>query len=351
MEPPPHVKKVAIVGTGIIGSGWAALFCAKGYTVVAFVRSPSSKTKFLNNLQAAWHKLLQRGLASDPEGYQKIACVMNLAECVADADYVQESVVEELGLKQHIIQEIDEFTPPNAIIGSSTSYIPLSLVRLRAKRRPERVAIAHPIQPQYNAFCEVLGSSASITKWLSVLFGSGGLDMDVVYLKKEGHGHAFNFLLLALTSAAQILIHSGVCDVKDLDVAVKHLGQTMVTAGGYAPAMVGIVGGGSSEATTELGADIVLGVPIAWGAICVGRTLPSFLARPALWILQLIWWPLRTQLFQRLARKIVARVQKPLYIRFGESAKDVTTFEANALKRLTAMEASGVDEQKPACVD
>jgi carnitine 3-dehydrogenase len=351
MEPPPHVKKVAIVGTGIIGSGWAALFCAKGYTVVAFVRSPSSKTKFLNNLQAAWHKLLQRGLASEPQGYQKVACIMNLAECVADVDYVQESVVEELSLKQHIIQEIDEFAPPNAIIGSSTSFIPLSLVRLRAKRRPERVAIAHPTQPQWDAFCEVLGSSAPITHWLSVLFGPGGLDMDVVNLKKEGHGHALNFLLLAMTGASQILLQSGVCDCKDLDVAAKHLAQVLVAAGGYSSTMVGVVGGGSSEATTELGSDIVLGTPIAWGAICIGRTLPSFLARPALWILQFFWWPLRTQLLKRLARKAVAWVQKDLYSRFDESTHHVTAFETNALKRMTAMEASGADEQKPACID
>merc|ERR1719408_363827 len=171
---PSSVEKVAIVGTGVIGSGWAALFCAKGYEVTAFVRSSNSKKKFLSFLEPAWQKLLERGLAKDPEGYKSVACVLNLAECVSDADYIQESVVEELHLKQQIMQDIDEFAPPHVIIGSSTSFIPLSLLRARAKCHPERVATAHPSLPHWDAFCEVLGSSPEITQWLATLYGQGG---------------------------------------------------------------------------------------------------------------------------------------------------------------------------------
>merc|ERR1719324_2312961 len=131
--------------------------------------------------------MIQRGLAHDPEGHKKVTCVFNLAEAVADADYVQESVVEDLSLKQHIIQDIDEFAPPNVIIGSSTSFIPLSLLRARAKKHPERVATAHPSLPHWDAFAEVLGSSSNITKWLADLYGKGteeitGLGMDVVFM-------------------------------------------------------------------------------------------------------------------------------------------------------------------------
>merc|ERR1719335_1758241 len=129
-------------------------------------------------LEPAWQKVVQRGLATDPEGYKNIKCVLNLAECVADADYVQESVVEELHLKQQIVQDIDEFAPPHVIIGSSTSFIPLSLLRARAKKHPERVATVHPSLPQWDAFCEVIGSSAQITNWLAMLVGKGSDEAD-----------------------------------------------------------------------------------------------------------------------------------------------------------------------------
>ena len=65
--------------------------------------SEASKAKFLAALEAAWSKLIARGLASDPAGFRAVRCVFNIAECVADADYVQESVVEDLQLKQQAI--------------------------------------------------------------------------------------------------------------------------------------------------------------------------------------------------------------------------------------------------------
>jgi hypothetical protein len=106
-----EVRRVAIVGTGVIGSGWAAVFAARGYEVTAYVRSRDSELKFQRFLASAWRKIVVRGLAKDPEGWRKVGCVRTIAECVASADYVQESVVEELPLKQAILAEIDEHTP------------------------------------------------------------------------------------------------------------------------------------------------------------------------------------------------------------------------------------------------
>lgn len=203
---PSKLNKVAIVGTGVIGAGWAALFCSKGYRVVAYVRSQASQAKFLKALEDAHRNFVARGVATDADGYKAVTCVFNLAECVCDADYVQESVVEDIVTKTHIIQEIDHFAPLNVIIGSSTSFIPLSLVRSRAARHPERVAITHPSIPHWDAFCEVLGSSEEITAWLATLYGrtsgssaSGinGLGMDVVQMKREQHGHVLNLVAAA----------------------------------------------------------------------------------------------------------------------------------------------------------
>lgn len=152
---PEDVKRIAIVGTGVIGSGWAAVFAANGYTVSAYVRSAESEAKFKRFLTAAWHKVHMRGMTSDPEGWHAVQCVRTIADCVASADYVQESVVEELPLKQAIIAEIDQHAPAGVMVGTSSSFIPLSLVRARASRHPDRIATAHPTLPQWDAFVEV----------------------------------------------------------------------------------------------------------------------------------------------------------------------------------------------------
>lgn len=345
MAPPTCVKKIAIVGTGVIGSGWAALFCAKGYTVVAYVRSPFSKNKFLGFLESAWRKIVKRGLAADPEGYKKVQIVMNLAECVADADYVQESVAEDLHLKQSIIQDIDEFAPPNVIIGSSTSFIPLSLLQMRAKKHHERVAIAHPSIPQFGAFCEVLGSSKDITEWLGKLYGEGdnnadstgitGLGMDTVLLKRECHGHAFNSFILQTCFAAYYLIHTGVCDAKGVDTALVHLARFIIAGDGISGLWVGMIGGGSKKACTDLNTDIVLGMPLGLGAVPF-TFLPWVLRYPCLLMLKLVFWPFRW--FKSLVEVGVVWMNRKFYEIFDETPEGTAAFEAGAMARTCILE-------------
>ena len=86
---PSQVRHIAIVGTGIIGSGWAAVFLSRGYRVTAYVRSAASEAKFHTYLEAAWRKLVARKLTLESDGWRSVTCVTNLAECVAHADYVQ----------------------------------------------------------------------------------------------------------------------------------------------------------------------------------------------------------------------------------------------------------------------
>jgi hypothetical protein len=351
LQPPSSVKKVAIVGTGIIGSGWASLFCAKGYTVVAYTRSPASKTKFLKALEATWKMFVQRGLAADPDGWKMVTCVFNLAEAVSDADYVQESVVEDLLLKQQIIQDIDQFAPPNVIIGSSTSFIPLSLLRARAKNHPERVATAHPSLPHWDAFCEVLGSSQEITDWLAALYGKGGiigqenpqgcngltgLGMDVVAMKKECHGHAFNAIFQTTFAMSTLLVNSGVCNAAEMDMALVHFSRLVVAGGGLSGLLCGIVGGGSVDSSHELTTDIFLGLPVAWGAVAISWSLPSWLARIALRIWQKMCYPMK--FLKGLVGRFVRWWAASFYKRFEEAWKDRVGTHDKALKAVCDME-------------
>jgi len=349
LPPPRELKKVAIVGTGVIGAGWAALFIAKGYKVVAFVRSQGSKDKFMKALEESYYKFVARGIAKDPNGYKAVSCVLNLAECVGDADYVQESVVEDLGTKQHIIQDIDNFAPPHVIIGSSTSFIPLSLLRARAKRRPARVAIAHPSIPQWDAFCEVLGSTPEVTNWLAELYGWGsgsgitGLGMDVVRMKCEQHGHVLNtvtqFNILACTG----LVRTGVCDIAAFDVAFTHFCRLGLAAGGIG-GLFRLVGGGSSEAAKDLMTDIVIGTPLGKSTAMASSILPGFLLRPAIWIMQVWWWPV--QLFKGITKRIVSWLYRPIFEEWDDSVAGICDFNNMTLNQVVALEALAADRKQ-----
>ena len=274
-----EVRRVAIVGTGVIGSGWAAVFAARGYEVTAYVRSRDSELKFQRFLASAWRKIVVRGLAKDPEGWRKVGCVRTIAECVASADYVQESVVEELPLKQAILAEIDEHTPAGVFVGSSTSYIPLSLCRARVRRHPERIAIAHPTLPQWDSFVEVLGATPAHTAWLAELFGPAGVGMeDVIRMRKECHGHVHNAVLNATVTASTGLVRAGMCSPEEMDRALTHMCRLLLASGGVTGALVGVVGGGSADATRSLSADILLGGPAGVAACLLSWFCPPILS-------------------------------------------------------------------------
>lgn len=284
---PAEVRKIAVVGTGVIGSGWAAVFLARGYHVTAYVRTQASEDKFNVFIASAWRKIVVRGLASDPDGWRRVECVRTIAEAVGAADYVQESVVEELPLKQSIIGEIDAHAPARVMVGTSTSFIPLSLCRARARRHPSRIGTAHPTLPQWDAFVEVLGATPAHTAWLGALFGAEGVGMeDVVCMRKENHGHVHNAVLNANITAATGLVRAGLCSPQEMDRALVHMSRLVVASGGITGALVGVVGGGSIDATKQLSADIALGTPAGISACFISWFVPPILSWLLLWIVQ-----------------------------------------------------------------
>jgi len=263
------VKTVAVIGTGIIGAGWAAVFCAGGLSVRAYVRSEASERKFESFLQRAWAVIVQRGLSQDPAGWKAVTCCRDLAETVASAQYVQESVVEDLHTKQGILRDIDEAAQPGVIIGTSSSYLPASLCAISCQQHPERVATVHPTQAHLDSVVEIFGTTAECTAWLADFFRR--LNFDVIMLNKENHGHCINALTTALVGSASNLVMKGVASQADVDCAMQHLGRTLFAAKGGIE--IGCVGGGSTEAFTSLMTDIAVGMPVAKPAGLISNRL------------------------------------------------------------------------------
>lgn len=289
----------------------------------------------------AWSQLVERSLANGSEGYKSIKCVFNLPECVADADYIQESVAEDLHVKQSILEEIDEFAPSNAIVGSSTSYIPLSLLRARAKRHPERIAIAHPSLPHWDAFCEVLGSNELLTQWLTVLYGQGsdnivGLGMDVVFLKRESHGHVFNLFFELTWTASSCLAGAGVANAADIDKALVHFARCIIAGNGLSGLLAGLVGGGSVVASTDLVTDIAMGWPLGQSAVIISRLVPKIIAWRILWLAQKFLLPFR--LCKQLVNRMIIKMNRPFAVQFTENQQKVPDFKQGAIRRMCSLE-------------
>ncbi|KAJ1455009.1 3-hydroxyacyl-CoA dehydrogenase [Pelagophyceae sp. CCMP2097] len=336
---PGDVRRVAIVGTGVIGSGWAAVFVARGYDVVVYTRSTASKAKFLLSLDDAWAKLAARGLAPlETDAKALVTCVDSLAAALDGADYVQESVVETVALKQSVLKAIDALAPPHVLIGTSSSYLPRALCALRCSRHPGRVATVHPTLPSWDAFVEVLGSTPADTQWLAELFGPAGVKMDVISMRKPHYGHVHNALLSAVMQTSISMVHGGVAVQADVDVALVHLAKIILASGGMSGACVGLVGGGSAEAAQALFVDVTAGAPLAMTTSKVSAWCGDGpLVRCGLRGTQFLCGVFDNAVSRRLVLFVVQKMLRPSIAVFNSAARTAGSVDALRAKFATRM--------------
>ena len=134
MDSKTEISRVAIVGTGLIGSSWAALFLAHGLDVVATDPAPGTEDKVRQYVEAAWAALTKIGLAQGAST-SRLRFESDLNEALAGAHMVQENAPEREPLKIKLFAEIDSILPPPAILVSSTSGIPMSRIQSGASTR------------------------------------------------------------------------------------------------------------------------------------------------------------------------------------------------------------------------
>ena len=215
------IGKVAIVGGGVIGAGWAARFALNGIEVAIFDPDPEVERKtnsVIDNARRAMTRL--HGAALPPEG--TVSYAATLAEAVADADFVQESLPEREDLKQRMLAQIDSLMPDHAIIGSSTSGLLPS--RLQASMtRPDRLVVGHPFNPVYLLpLVEVCGGESTSKETIeaaSAIYERIG--MKVLLVRKEIDGFIADRLLEAVWREALWLINDGVATASELDDAIR----------------------------------------------------------------------------------------------------------------------------------
>ncbi|MGE0023385.1 MAG: L-carnitine dehydrogenase [Hyphomicrobium sp.] len=216
------IKTLAIVGTGVIGAGWAARALSQGLDVKAYDPDPEGEEKLRAAIANAWPALERKGLApgASPD---RLAYASSVEAACDGADLVQENAPEREALKQDLLAAIDAAAKPEAIIASSTSG--LLPTRLAAKlERPERLVVGHPFNPVYLLpLVEIVGgektSDATIARTKAIYKSIG---MRPLHIKREIEGFVADRLMEALWREALWLVNDDVATTEEIDAAVVY---------------------------------------------------------------------------------------------------------------------------------
>src|SRR5260370_15467312 len=214
------VRRIAIVGTGVIGASWAAEFLAHDFDVVATDPAPNAEQNLRKYSDAAWPALIAKGLEKNASR-ERLTFSPDLKETLSRADFVQENGPERPDFKIKLFAEIDAATPTDSIIASSSSGITMSVTQ-SACAHPERCVIGHPFNPPHMVpLGEVLGGAKTSPEAdrRAVEF-SASIGKKPIHLRKEVVGHVANRLQAALEREIVYLVDQGVLDVADADTAV-----------------------------------------------------------------------------------------------------------------------------------
>ena len=215
------IRRIAIVGTGVIGASWAAQYLASGFDVVATDPGPDAETKLRKYVDDAWPALSAIGLAKGASR-ERLSFTTDMGKALSQADLVQENGPERPDFKMKLFADMDDATPPDSLIASSSSGITPSVMQSKCKR-PGRILVGHPFNPPHLIpLVEVVGGTATSPDALQqAMKFYASIGKKPILLHKEMPGHVANRLQIALYREVLYLIEQDVLSVADADAAVS----------------------------------------------------------------------------------------------------------------------------------
>src|SRR5215813_6747945 len=215
------IRRIAIVGTGVIGASWAAEYLARGFDVIATDPAPNAESNLRKLVDEAWKDLTSIGLAKGASR-DRLKFTTNMKEALSGSDFVQENGPERPDFKMKLYAEMDEVVPVDSLLASSSSGITPSVIQSQCKHA-ERVVIGHPFNPPHIIpLVEVVGGSKTSPDAIQqAMTFYASIGKKPIHLRKEVPGHVANRLQAALYREVVYLIEQGVLDVTDSDDAVS----------------------------------------------------------------------------------------------------------------------------------
>src|SRR5947207_6887690 len=216
------IRRIAIVGTGVIGASWAAQYLARGFDVAATDPAPNAEANLRKYVDEAWPDLTNIGLSSGASR-DRLSFTTNMKDALSQADLVQENGPARPDFKMKLYADMDEVTPVDSLLASSSSGITPSVIQSKCKH-PERVVIGHPFNPPHIIpLVEVVGGSKTSPDAIhQAMTFYVSIGKKPIHLKKELPGHVANRFQAALYREMLYLIEQGILSVEDMDAAVCY---------------------------------------------------------------------------------------------------------------------------------
>jgi len=216
------IKKVAVIGTGVIGTGWIIRLLAHGIKVWAYDQNIKQKKVLISEIHRTW-PYVKKLFNKKNKNIKNLIFKTSLKDAVKEVDFIQECAPENEKLKIKIIKEIGLYAKSESIISSSSSGLLPSKIQKKC-RNPERVIIGHPFNPVYLLpLVEIVPgrkTSKNIINRTSTFYQK--LSMIPLTLKKEIPGYLSDRLQEALWREALHIINDGFATTDDLDKAIIH---------------------------------------------------------------------------------------------------------------------------------
>ena len=217
------MKNVGVIGGGLIGASWAAIFSKSGFNVFVYDPFPdvfetykSRVTSFLEELKSIDETI------NIEESLNRISANVTIEDLCSNVEYIQESAPEILSVKQELFAKLDNLAPDEVVIGSSSSAMPISSITQNLKGQ-HRCIIAHPANPPHLIPCVEIcpgenTSNKTIEKTKEIFTASGA---SIVNVKKEIDGFILNRLQGALLNEAMRLYSDGYASSDEIDATIR----------------------------------------------------------------------------------------------------------------------------------
>ena len=231
-----RIERVAVIGSGLMGHGIAQVFAQGGFKVRIQDTNKTTLENAEKRIRLNLIVLSEKGFEDKgriDEIMSRITATVDMAEAVADADFVTESIPENLHLKQEIFRAMDSLAPRDAILASNTSMLRITDIGKEVKEK-ERLVITHWFNPPYLIpVVEVVKgpntSQDTVERTVSLLENMGKVPVRVL---KEVPGHLLNRIQFALFRETLALLEDEVATPEEIDKAVSgSLGLRLAAIG------------------------------------------------------------------------------------------------------------------------
>ena len=215
------IKKVAVIGTGVIGTGWIIRCLAHNKIVYAFDKDLKLKNSLIKEIKRTW-PFVKKLFKKNKLNLKNFYYFTSLEKTLKDAEFIQECATENYDLKTKLMSTIGNYAKPNAIISSSSSGLLPTRIYSKCKN-PQRSLIGHPFNPVYllPAVEIVPGKKTSAKYLIQAKKFYKSISMNPIMVKKELPGYLSDRLQEALWREGLHIINEGYATTEDLDRAIE----------------------------------------------------------------------------------------------------------------------------------